>query len=312
VGQERIELAQLKAEDLVKLIRQRYPLNRPNGFQTHVVLEQVPDGTGMYQGHWIDAVVFDLWPSKGLRRSAFEVKVSRSDFLRELQNPLKYKWAQECFHEFWFVAPQNVIQLPELPPDIGWMFPRGGKLAIKRHAVQNPEPKLDDILLAAFMRAAAKEISRVSSATVKDILDGSKDYHLAALYRAAVTTFINQRGIRKYIDPSSPGEVVEWLTEATLDVQLQQDRDHLLQIAGHFQRDIVSLLNVFLVIANKSLLARDELGKHIVSAFGGEDRESVETLRRYAEEAKGLDAPKRYVQLVELVLNWDKEFGGQI
>lgn len=299
----------MKAEDIVKLIRRKYPPNRPNGFQKYVVLEQVPDGTGMYQGHWIDAVVFDLWPSKGLVRSAFEIKVSRSDFLREMQNPLKYKWVMECFHEFWFVAPQNVIQLPELPPNVGWMYPRGGRLAIKRHAVQNPEPKLDNILLAAFMRAAAKEISRVSSATVKDILDGSKDHQLAALYRAAVTTFINQRGVRKYLDPSSPDEVVEWLNEATLDVQLQQDRDHLLGVAGRFQRAVISLLNVFLVIANKGLLARDEAGNYIVNTFGGDDRENVETLKQYAKGAKNNDSQKRYLELIELVMNWDKEFG---
>ncbi|MCJ7576485.1 MAG: hypothetical protein MUO80_07445, partial [Dehalococcoidia bacterium] len=134
----------MNAEDLVKLIRQRYPLNRADGYQKYVVMEQVPDGTGSYQGRWVDAVVFDLWPSKGLLRSAFEIKVSRSDFLRELANPVKYKWAVESFHEFWYVAPQDVIKSEELPANVGWLCPRAGKLAIKRRAVQNPNPKLDD------------------------------------------------------------------------------------------------------------------------------------------------------------------------
>jgi hypothetical protein len=297
----------LKAEDIVKLIRQRYPNNRPDGFQKYAVLEQVPATTGYGQRRWIDAVVFDLWPSEGLLRSAFEIKVSRSDFLRELQNPLKHKWVMDSFHEFWFVAPQNVIQLPELPPNVGWLYPRGGKLVVKRHAVKNPNPKLDDTLLAAFMRAAAKEIDRVSRTTVKEILDGSKDYRLATLYKAAVNNFINQRGVKKYMDPATPEEVVEWLNEATMDVQLQQDRDHLLQVAGRFQGAIISLLNVFLVVANKGLLARDELGNYIVSVFGGDDRENVETLKQCAKEAKHNDSQKRYVELIELVMNWDKE-----
>ena len=297
----------MKAEDLINLIRQRYPVDRPDGRQSHVVLEQVPDGTGMHQRRWIDAVVFSLWESRGLFRLAFEVKVSRSDFIQELQNPLKHKWVLECFHEFWFVAPQDVIQMDELPPSTGWMCPRGSKLIIKKHAVQNPHPKLDDILLAAFMRAASKEINRVSSLTAKDILESSEEHRITKIYQDAVTTFLNQMGIRKYADPSTQEELLEWLNEATMDHQLKQDKEQLLDIASRFQREIICLLNLFLIIANKSLPARDELGKYVVSAYGGEDKENVKTLKKYAKD-KAFDTQKRYAQLVEIVLNWDKEF----
>jgi len=299
----------MNAEDLVKMIRQRYPVDQSPGYHRRVVLEQVPDGTGMYQGHWIDVAVFDMWPSKGLLREAFEIKVSRSDFIREMQNPGKHKWVLECFHHFWFVAPQDVIQLEELPANIGWMCPRGNKLVVKRHAVENPNPKLDDTLLAAFMRAAAKEIARVNSATVKDILQNSEVHQLAKLYQEAVTTFIHQRGVSKYEQPKSTEDILSWLGDATMDSQLKEDRNHLLEIAGRFQREIVSLLNVFLIIANKSLFARDQLGKYIVGAYGGEDRENIETLKTVTERAKAFDSEKRYAQVIELILNWDKEFG---
>jgi hypothetical protein len=63
------------------------------------------------------------------------------------------------------------------------------------------------------------------------------------------------------------------------------------------------------VIANKSLLARDELGQRIVKAYGGDDPENVETLKAVAGRAKAFDTEKRYAQLVDIVLNWDKEFG---
>lgn len=299
------------AEDLVALIRERYPLHRADGLQKYVVLEQVPDGTGMHQGRWIDAVVFDLWPSKGLARSAFEVKVSRGDFLREIANPIKYKWAIESFHEFWFVAPQDVIKMEELPANTGWLSPRAGKLTIKRRAVQNPNPKLDDVLLAAFMRAAAKEVARVSRVTIQDVLNNDAGYHLGKLYIDAVTNFITKRGVHKYQPPANQEELLEWLEEATLDSQLKEDREHLLIITGQFQRQIVSLLKLFLAIANKSLLARDELGKYIVQHYGGEDAESVESLRERIKGSKGLDMEKRYLQFVELILNWDTEFGAQ-
>ena len=300
----------MNAEDLVKMIRQRYPLDRPDGYQKYVVLEQVPDGTGINHAHWIDVAVFDLWPSKGLLRSAFEIKVSRSDFIRELQNPNKHKWVLESFHEFWFVAPQDVIQVEELPLRAGWMCPRGNKLVVKRHAVKNDNPKLDSTLLAAFMRAAAKEISRIQLTVAKDILDNSEEYHLAKLFQEAVRNFLKIRGDLRFTNrATSVDEVTNWLEEATMDKQLKDDRDHLLQFAGHFQRNIISLLNLFLVIANKSLLARDELGQRIVKAYGGDDPENVETLKAVAGRAKAFDTEKRYAQLVDIVLNWDKEFG---
>lgn len=299
------------AEDLVKLIRQRYPLERPNGYQTHVVLEQVPNATGWHANHWIDVAVFDMWPSKGLLRSAFEIKVSRSDFIRELQQPSKHKWVLESFHHFWFVAPQDVIQLEELPVNVGWMCPRGNKLVIKRHAVQNPNPKLDDVLLAAFMRAASKEITKVSRTTATDILENSEEYRRAKVYQDAITQFINQRGNTEWLDPKTTDDVIKWLGEATMDRQLKQDREHLIGIASHFQREIVSLLNLFLIIANKSLIARDNLGKHIVSVYGGQDDDSVEMLKGLSKNPIALDIQKRYAETVKLILNWDKEFGSQ-
>ena len=78
------------AEQLVSLVRERFELK--NGvFNQCVVLEQVPDGTGAIQHRWIDVAVFQIWESKGLTRSAFEVKVSRSDFLHELQHSEKHQ-----------------------------------------------------------------------------------------------------------------------------------------------------------------------------------------------------------------------------
>jgi hypothetical protein len=143
----------------------------------------------------------------------------------------------------------------------------------------------------------------------KEILDNSDEYHLAKLAQEAVKCFLANRGSRKFIDRAATAdEIVTWLEEATMDSQLKADRDHLLETAARFQREIISLLNIFLVIANKSLFARDKLGRYIVAAYGGEDSENVETLKEFAKRARQLDSEKRYAQLVELVMNWDKEF----
>jgi len=292
------------AEDLVALIRKRYP-TESNGYNPCVVLEQVPDGTGLYQSRWIDVAVFQTWASKGLTRSAFEIKVSRSDFLAELQHPEKHAWCKECFHYFWFVAPKDVIQLEELPDGVGWMYPRGQKLYTARASRFNDNPKLDDHLLAGFMRAAHKEIKRSKEANLEEVLTTSEAYKKASSYMEATNKFLKSRGALYFL-PNSSEDIIKALEEATVEKQLKQDRGRLLTITGRFQRDIAGLLNLFLIIANKSLLARNELGNYIVDEYGGHDQEGLDTLKQKANGRNSTDYDRKYADLIELILNWER------
>ncbi len=296
-------MIEYKAEDLVKLIHSRF-VTEKNGYNPCVVLEQVPDGTGLHQGRWIDVAVFQMWASKGLSRSAFEVKVNRSDFLNELSHPQKHQWCLDCFHQFWIVAPKDIVQIEELPARVGWMYPRGDKLCVARHAVPNPTPKLDDVLLAGFMRAAYKGIESAKEVAQQDILNSIQEYQHAKWYMQATSKFLESRDVR-YLIPNSANDVQEALEQATMDKQLKQERENLLAISGRFQRDIAGLLNFFLVIAAKSLCARDEMGNLIVQAYGGEDTAGLETLKEIAKSTKASDHQKRYAELIELLLNWE-------
>lgn len=65
-----------------------------------------------------DAMAMSLWPSRGLYMTGFEVKVSRADWKKELEQPEK---AEELarFCKMWFVAcPEKMINKDEVPP--GW------------------------------------------------------------------------------------------------------------------------------------------------------------------------------------------------
>lgn len=292
-----------KAKDLVLLLRNRYQTDK-QGYNPCVVLEEVPNGTGMFQSRWIDVAVFQMWATKGLSRSAFEVKVSRSDFLSELQHPEKYLWCKECFHFFWFVAPKDIIQLEELPDGAGWMYPRGNKLYIARQAKHNANPKIDDHLLAGFMRAAHKGIEKSKQLNLEEVLTTSEAYKKASQYMEATLKFLTSRG-KSYLLPDSVDDITQALEEATLDKQLKQDREKLLNITGRFQRNIVALLSLFLVVANKSLLARNELGEYIVKDYGGQDDEGLKLLKQRATDKLNSGYGKRYVELVELILNWE-------
>jgi hypothetical protein len=265
-----------KAEDLIALLKKKYATD-DGAYNPCVVLEQVPDGTSWAQSRWIDAAVFEMWKTKGLTRSAFEIKVSRSDFISELSNPLKHQWCKECFHYFWFIAPKDVIQLEELPCGIGWMYPKGDKLAIARHAIKN-------------------------QITSREVLANDHEHQRAIRYMKATMQFLKNRGKNSFLLDDAEDEIIKALEDATMDKQLLQDREHLLEVTGSFQRNIAGLLSIFEVIANKALLARNELGDYIIAKYGGNDLEGLEALKKRANDKRSTEHEKAYAELVETIL----------
>jgi len=77
---------------------------------------------------YIDAFAINLWPSKNHRRIAYEIKISRADFLKELKSPDKRQWALEMSNQFYFVAPQGIIKNDELPDGCGLLEASDNKL----------------------------------------------------------------------------------------------------------------------------------------------------------------------------------------
>ena len=87
----------------------------------------------------------------------FEVKVSRSDWLRELADPTKADaWKRFC-DQWWLVCPPEVARADELPSGWGWMTYSNGKLRVRRHApVATPEPMSGPARIG-FLRAVQTE-----------------------------------------------------------------------------------------------------------------------------------------------------------
>jgi hypothetical protein len=299
-------MTEYTAESLVELIRNKYPV-MVNGYNQNVVLEQVPDGTGYEQSRWIDVAVFRMWHQQGLTRSAFEIKVSRADFLNELAHPEKHQWCKVCFHEFWIVAPKDVVKEEELSAGVGWMYPRGSKLCIGRHAARNDNPRLDDSLLAAFMRAAFKETDRYQRNVHRSVVENDNSYKQAVMHEKAVKKFVKERGQGLFY-PETEEDVYNALVTATLDKTLAQDRDNFLHLLDRFQRDVMSLMELYLVLAKKSLVLRDEYGKHVISGYGGYETEALSSLTEMMKSAKGFrkEEIKRKAELIDTLLSWDE------
>jgi hypothetical protein len=117
---------------------------------------EVGNATGLGKSRSADALVMSLWPSRGLHLTGIEVKASRSDWVKERDDPAKAE-AICRYCDFWYVVAgkRGIIQAGELPPTWGLMEPKGGKLCVSTEA-----PKLDaapmsrEFLAALFRRAA--------------------------------------------------------------------------------------------------------------------------------------------------------------
>lgn len=123
-----------------------------------IVAVQVNNGAGFSFGRTLDAIVFDTWPSEGLRLHGLEIKCSRSDLLRELQDTRKFAEFAPYLDTFSIVAPKEIVSKLELPQQWGLYHPTDdGRLrAARKPLMLHTEGKretLDRSLAAAFARA---------------------------------------------------------------------------------------------------------------------------------------------------------------
>lgn len=83
--------------------------------------EELSDGT---DGRRIDFFAINMWKSgwigkKVPRAVAYEIKVSRSDFMHEINDPSKRASAEKLASECWFATPANLIKSDEVPSNWG-------------------------------------------------------------------------------------------------------------------------------------------------------------------------------------------------
>lgn len=85
-----------------------------------VFFPQLRTSTGYsHQQQYMDGYALNLWPSRKIIAVAFEIKVYRSDFLKELKNPQKREFALQVANEFCFVTPPGLVSVDEVPKECG-------------------------------------------------------------------------------------------------------------------------------------------------------------------------------------------------
>lgn len=153
------------AHQIQTALRQHWPSG------AYAVLEEVRSRTG-YGGaeRYADALVCSCWPSRGLWLAGVEIKVSRSDWQREISSPTKSAEIQRWCKYWWVAAPKGLVRDGELPETWGLLehCPEArskNKMVVKVQAPAMEHEPPSMAFVAAILRNVAKTAERSCAAT---------------------------------------------------------------------------------------------------------------------------------------------------
>lgn len=132
---------------------------RDGPFRTpaHAWLYEVRNTTGYSNKvRSADALVVSCWPSRGIWIAGIEVKVSRSDWQRELMEPAKAAEIMQWCNRWYIAAPPDVIRAGELPETWGLFEVAAKKASLVREAPQLTPVPMTASFIASVLRNAAE------------------------------------------------------------------------------------------------------------------------------------------------------------
>lgn len=212
-----------------------------------VLLPQVRNGTGYSRRvRTADALAASVWPSRGLYFAGVEIKVSKSDWSRELANAEKSAEIQQYCLRWYIAAPQGVVPEAELPPTWGLIECKGDKAAIVK-AAPDLQPVAPDIaFVCAVLRGVqdctvpAEQVSDRIQEAVNAARSGwasDRNYQHEAL-KASVAAFEAASGVTIGVswEAGNIGQAVKMVREcgaSRVVDRLRDFRDAARKIADH-------------------------------------------------------------------------------
>lgn len=145
----------ITAADIRQRLHERYP------FPKWAAFDELRDAAGFGARSTCDFFAMHTWPSKAFLRVAVEIKVSRGDFLRELDNPGKRAQFEAWAHEFYFAAPARLIKPEEVPEGCGLLEATHKTLRARVRAKQRDPEDFDTSFVATLLRASAEARQKV-------------------------------------------------------------------------------------------------------------------------------------------------------
>lgn len=138
-----------RTRQIVELLKIRHPSPEWANFV------ELRAGTGYKNKGQFDFMTFQTWPSKGFRRIIYEIKVSRGDFVKELNNLEKRLPAEQIAHECWFAMPVGLVKPDEVPEGWGLVEQiKNGMRAKKQAKQRNPKDLSEKFFMMLARRSA--------------------------------------------------------------------------------------------------------------------------------------------------------------
>lgn len=161
----------MSERQILDLVHRRFSHDFNGLSPRYIVAEHVRfDPTSGYRT--LDAIVQDTWPSDGYAVHGIEIKCSRSDLRRELNDLTKSERFSEHVDYFWLaVSDEKIIKGLDLPATWGILTVRGPSLRAVRSAPRlrhvdrgyvDREP-LPRSVQVAMLRATRKTYERIAA-----------------------------------------------------------------------------------------------------------------------------------------------------
>lgn len=297
------------ADEIIELLRDRYG---KGGAERYVFAEQVAPSTGFSRrATWIDAMVFSLWPSDGLYRQAFEVKVARSDFLKEINTSEKNRWFKDHSHMFWYAtAPGVVVSPDEVPEGCGWLLAQKGRLVVKKQASKRDVPnEISSEFFAAVARALANERSKVEVKAVREARQMPDIAHALVSTRALQAWFTSKGVIphdKRYQNCAweTEEELIELLQRAVAGEGDAQLADMLDKRLRYFRDKVCEMMLEMTPYMADLLSDVNDIGRFISGRMGGQDFDLLADLTKkpgkYARYTSDREKKQRKAKLAYL------------
>jgi hypothetical protein len=258
--------------EVIELLRAKLTKPGNGGSGEYAFLHHVRNGAGFDANRTFDVIAVSLWPSRGLTIDAYEIKVSRSDWQRELAHPDKAEAACRVADRFTMVMPAGMALPGELPPTWGLIEVTGGK---PDGGVMTGR-KLRTVVAAPMLRdgnTAERPISRSL---------------LVGLLRAADGVVLGKKsdvdGDRDAIRRAAAREAAEDAAAAMQDRidRLQEERDKARDVLARFERVLGRGLTSAYLDREQLLKRAEDAATAIRAVLAGDQR--IDAARHRARE----------------------------
>lgn len=247
-----------------EILRKRYPANE------YALMAEVRDASGFNASRSADFILMNLWPSRGLHLSGFELKSSRSDWLRELKRPDKAENIFQYCDYFWLLTDEldefgkkdAIAKMDEIPQKWGWMAIKGGKVHIMKDAPKLEPKPLSRSFLGAMLKRACDKTDFVHISSIQDKIQAARESGVEDSKRSMeelaktlaeankiMQEFYQSSGIdlrgfyRWQTNPKKMGEAVKFLDNGGTE-GVKKNLLHLKTTAEQILRDLTTNLSV--------------------------------------------------------------------